>query len=37
MEDIKKVPVDLYDVETNELYKSFGDIEECADFLGLTP
>ena len=35
--EIKRVPVDLYDVETNELYKSFSDIQECADFLGLTP
>lgn len=35
--EIKRVPVDLYDVETNELYKSFSDIKECADFLGLTP
>lgn len=33
----KRVPVDLYDVETNELFKSFEDIKECADFLGLTP
>lgn len=35
--EIKRVPVDLYDVETNEIYKSFSDIQECADFLGLTP
>lgn len=34
-EKLKKVPVDLYDVETNELFKSFDDIKECADFLGL--
>lgn len=32
-----KVPVDLYDVETDELFQSFSDIKECADFLGLTP
>lgn len=30
-----KVPVDLYDAETNELYQSFNDIKECAAFLGL--
>lgn len=35
--EIMRVPVDLYDVETNELYKSFSDIKECADFLGLSP
>ena len=35
--EIMREPVDLYDVETNELYKSFSDIKECADFLGLTP
>ena len=33
----KQIPVDLYDVESNELFKSFNDIKECADFLGLTP
>lgn len=33
----KRTPVDLYDADTNELYKSFNDIKECADFLGLTP
>lgn len=33
----KRVPVDLYDAETNELFQSFDDIKECADFLGLTP
>lgn len=31
------IPVDLYDVETDELYMSFNDIKECADFLGLSP
>lgn len=35
--ELKRVPVDLYDVETNELFKSFDDIKECADFLGLSP
>lgn len=33
----KQIPVDLYDVESNELFMSFNDIKECADFLGLTP
>ena len=33
----KQIPVDLYDVESNELFMSFDDIKECADFLGLTP
>lgn len=32
----KKIPVDLYDTDTDELYKSFDDINECADFLGLS-
>lgn len=32
----KLTPVDLYDAETNELYKSFKDIKECAAFLGMT-
>lgn len=31
-----KKPVDLYDVETNELFKSFESVKECADFLGLS-
>lgn len=34
--EIKKIPVDLYDVDTNEIYESFDDITECANFLGLT-
>ena len=33
----KQIPIDLYDTDTNELYKSFNSIKECADFLGLTP
>lgn len=32
----KLVPVDLYDADTNELFMSFKDISECANFLGLT-
>lgn len=36
-QDNKQIPVDLYDTDTNELYNSFNDIKECADFLGLTP
>lgn len=37
LEELKKVPVDIYDVETNELYQSFDDILQCAEFLGLSP